>query len=329
MLLSIVIITRNLGWNIARIVESALDVTQDIEAEVVVVDSASSDDTVKIAATYPIKVISLDANQRLSASGGRHVGRMQTSGKYVLFLDGDMELIPGWLEPALDIIEADPSIASISGVRIDEPKNTKTGVIPADVAADASDATRDRKHNGGAAMYRRSVLEETGGFIPYVISDEEPELCVRIRHKGYRIVQTNRPMVFHYSDPEEKIGTIIARARRRLYVGAGQNLRLLMGHDVFWRYVRERGFGIPPLIGLILGILLLAATVIYGNVWPFGLWLLAVVGVILLDAARKRSLYKAVYSGVLRILIADGTVRGFLMTPIDHKQVPVKFSIVK
>jgi len=43
-------------------------------------------------------------------------------------------------------------------------------------------------------MYRRAVLEEVGTFNPYLNSDEEPELGLRIRHAGYRILELDHPI---------------------------------------------------------------------------------------------------------------------------------------
>ena len=62
---------------------------------------------------------------------------------------------------------------------------------------------------GGAAMYRRSTLEEVGPFNPWMHSDGEPELCVRIRHAGYRILKLGHPIAYHYSDPDGIISTAV------------------------------------------------------------------------------------------------------------------------
>src|SRR3954447_26315916 len=96
--LSVVFITRNQAWNVRRLVESVLSQASPfLSIEIVLIDSASTDETVEIACEYPITVISLDADQRLTAAAGRHVGYQHVTGRFILFLDGDMELYPGWL----------------------------------------------------------------------------------------------------------------------------------------------------------------------------------------------------------------------------------------
>ena len=42
---------------------------------------------------------------------------------------------------------------------------------------------------GGDVLFRCPVLLEVGGFNPRMIAGEEPELCVRVRERGYRILR--------------------------------------------------------------------------------------------------------------------------------------------
>jgi glycosyltransferase involved in cell wall biosynthesis len=330
MQLSVVLISKNQEWNIPRLVESVLCNKPIIRSmEIVLVDSASTDQTVNAARQYPIRIVELHRDQRLTAGAGRYIGYMQTSGDYLLFLDGDMELAPGWLPRALDTLEDNPNVAAVTGKVIDRPRATPVDdrIVPDQNIAYVP--MMDVKHGGGAAMYRRSVLEEVGTFHPYVYSDEEPELCVRIRHNGYRVVQLEYPIAYHYSDPSEALSTLIARWKRRLYLGAGQNLRNHLGKEVFWPYVKERGFGIVPAIGILTMLLSLVVLVATRRWFFFAACLVALLAVVSVDAYRKRSLYRTVYSLLLRLLIADGTIRGFLLPPIDPLQQPVRFEVIQ
>jgi glycosyltransferase involved in cell wall biosynthesis len=317
MTLSVVLITRNQDWNIARLIRSVTDATADlgIDAEIALVDSASTDQTVDVAKQFPIDVYELAADQRLTAAAGRHVGLMNTTGDYVLFMDGDMELIEGWLPNAVALLDKDPTIAAVGGQRIDLPVNT---VGSGHSIGDHPAAARgiEVKHTGGAALYRRSVLEEVGGFNPFIYSDEEPELCIRIRYRGdYRVIRLQRPIGFHYSDPDDRISTLFRRARRNLYVGAGQNLRMLIGSDLLVPYARERGFGLIPGAWLAIGIGAALASATTGSAVWLGVWCLATLTAAAFEMMRKRSIQRALHSLVKRYLIVEGTVRGFVMRP--------------
>jgi len=328
--LSVVFITRNQAWNVRRLVESVLSQSSPfLSIEIVLVDSASTDETVKIACEYPITVIALDADQRLTAAAGRHVGYQQATGRFILFLDGDMELYPGWLEQALNLLIENPQIAAITGTLIDRPKATPARHTLLTPLRSDPIIPKDIKHGGGAAIYRRSVLEEVGSFNPYLYSDEEPDLCIRIRHRGYRVVQLDHPIAMHYTDPDGQLSTLIARWRRRLYLGAGQNLRYHLWSEIFVPYLKERGFGLAPAAALLAGILCLVISLeTHSPVW-FGIWLFAFIAVLGLDTLRKRSLYRAVYSLLLRFLILDGTIKGFLMQPLTAENSPLRFAIIK
>src|SRR6058998_1435099 len=90
--LSVVLITRNQTENVDRLIASVIGETATMESpEVVLVDSASRDDTVERASRHPIKVLRLSESQVLTAAAGRYVGFHATHGAFVLFLDGDME----------------------------------------------------------------------------------------------------------------------------------------------------------------------------------------------------------------------------------------------
>ncbi|MCL4488735.1 MAG: glycosyltransferase [Chloroflexi bacterium] len=328
--LSIVLISRNQEWNIARLIESVLAATARVASkEIVLVDSASSDKTIEIAQHYPISILRLRPGQRLTSHAGRYVGTRFTSGDYVLFLDGDMALCPGWLERALAVMRDQPDVAAITGHWYDYPRADGTAGSPNPAQLKLADRDTDVSRVGGAAMYRRSVLEQVGTFNPYFYSDGEPELCVRIRHAGYRILRLGSPIAFHYSDPVEAISTLIARWKRNLWLGMGQSMRYHLGTPLFIPYVRERGYGCVPIVVLVVGLLsFLWALAMREWLW-LGLWASGLCVIVIGDALRKRSLYRALYSLVNRLLVVDGTLRGFLIPPGNPATYRGKFDVIQ
>src|SRR5690625_4465821 len=95
--LAVVLIARNQVWNVERLVRSVTSTPEGASAELVLVDSASGDGTPQRARELGVTVLELDGSQRLTAAAGRVAGQEATESDYVLFLDGDMELAPGWL----------------------------------------------------------------------------------------------------------------------------------------------------------------------------------------------------------------------------------------
>jgi glycosyltransferase involved in cell wall biosynthesis len=322
--LSIVLISKNQAWSISRLIESVLRETSCVSAEIIVVDSASTDETVELASRYPVTVLRLQSGQRLSPAIGRHVGYQRTQGKFVLFLDGDMELVPGWLESAVRFLSDINDAAVVAGRVIDVlPSETQESAIPlAQTQMHSTNLPSEVRYVGGAALYRRSVLEKVKSFNPFLDSEEESELCLRIRHAGYRILQIDRPMVYHYATGREvcsvpqSFSAALSRRKRKFLQGTGQSLRYHFSDGLFGIYARERALW--ALQSLLWVVVCFALFLSYGvNREP--VWLDLAFALLCLPVAaavwQKRSLRRGLVSVFYRVLMAEGLVRGFLMNP--------------
>lgn len=328
--LSVVLISKNQEWNTPRLVESVLRETARFSSrEIVLVDSASTDRTTEIAAGYPISVLKLCPEQRLTAAAGRYVGYKRTTGDLVLFLDGDMELCEGWLDQALDVMHSRSNVAVICGRVIDRPKAIHTPAVEHLEALGTDAAGVDVPQGGGAAMYRRSVLERVGTFNPYLYSDEEPELCLRVRHAGYGVLRLPRPIAFHYSTPADALSTLLGRRSRNLWLGYGQNIRYLSASPLLWPYLRERGWAVAPALTLCSGIVALVASGLTGQWGWLALWGAFVTMLAIALAIRKRSLKRALFTLFRRLLVLEGTVRGLLLKPYDPTSYPGRYDVVQ
>src|SRR5882762_7167038 len=129
--LSIVLISKNQAWSIVRLMESVIRETASVRSkEIILVDSASTDETVELARAYPIRIFRLQAGQPLSPAIGRHVGYKQSRGEYVLFLDGDTDLVEGWLARALRVMRETPSAGAVTGRVINLPTAAAKAPVP-------------------------------------------------------------------------------------------------------------------------------------------------------------------------------------------------------
>lgn len=319
MSLSVVLITKNEQRNIAPLIESVLERTRDMASvDVMVVDSNSTDDTVAIACRYPVTVVRIEPapDIRMCAAAGRFVGGALTRGEFILFLDGDHELCDGWIESAFRIFEATPDIGVVGGFRVDVPRDTPPGAT--ELPHVAGDTFEDAGHAGPAAMYRRSVYESAGGFTPFLISDEEPDLSTRIRHAGHRVVRTSRAVVVHRTDPENTFAAVRARRRRNLYVGFGQNLRYMAGTGLTMPYLLSRTFVLPALGAVVAAGAALLMAVIKRSIAPLIWWFVLVAAAVAGFAVKKGSIYAAAHSAFVRIVVLEGFVRGVWIPPLDR-----------
>jgi glycosyltransferase involved in cell wall biosynthesis len=325
---SFVVITKDLEWNIERILDSIHAAVPD-PYEVVLVDSASTDRTVEIALAYPrdVTVCVLSPEQRLTAAAGRYVGQMETTGDYIAFLDGDTELLPGFIDQARDVLEGDPSVGAVGGVLKNIARDADAS--PSSMGVGRDDSVSDVfSVSGGTMLARRSALEAAGSFSVRVFSDEEPALCVRLRHAGFRVVRIDRVASFHRTDPDDEIVTLLRRRRRGLWIGHGQNIREFRGTGMLGEYLRERGHGILPALYVVVVVISLAFSLLTRN-WRWtglvGAASLLGFGVL---AVAKRSLHSAAYSVVKRFIMLEGTIRGLRDSSVPAERIDLDYEVV-
>jgi glycosyltransferase involved in cell wall biosynthesis len=334
--LSVVLITKNQAWNISRLIESVLRATSCVSSkEIILVDSASTDETVTLASLHPVNIFRLKPGQRLSPAIGRHVGYKQTEGEYVLFLDGDTELIPGWLPRALRMMRERPDAGGITGGVI----NLSTSAA---AAAHQPAAPVQKTHpappkevlwcnygGGGVAMYRRSAMERAGTFNPNLNAEEEPELGLRIRQAGYRLFELDYPMAFHYNDAPVAVSSVLSRRRRNFLVGMGQGARYHLGTKLFWMWLRERWWGPASALLLASGLATIFLSLIMSDLRWFGVWILGLCSLIAYVAFRKRSLRGGLVAAFNWLVMAEGFFKGIMMKPLPPENFYANLEMVK
>jgi glycosyltransferase involved in cell wall biosynthesis len=190
--LSIVVIGRNEGERLASCLQSVALI--GTEAELIYVDSASTDRSAELAASFGAEAIVLDGGTQ-TAARARNAGWQRAAAPYILFLDGDTIINPGFPAAALKVLEADSAIAAVWGHRRElHPERSLYNRI---LDLDWIYAAGDTDYCGGDVLMRRSALAEVEGYDPGLIAGEEPELCRRLRARGYRIVHIDFPMTGH------------------------------------------------------------------------------------------------------------------------------------
>jgi GT2 family glycosyltransferase len=191
-----VAIGRNEGERLRRCLESIR--AQGIPA--VYVDSGSSDGSVTLAHELGAEILELDPSKSFSAARARNEGaaRLRESVealRWVLFIDGDCELVDGFLDAAINALSSDESCAVVFGRRTERHPNASPYNLLCDIEWDGSPG--EVTACGGDALMRASAFAAVEGFDPSFIGGEEPELCVRLRAAGWRIRRIAAPMTIH------------------------------------------------------------------------------------------------------------------------------------
>lgn len=190
--LSVVVIGRNEGTRLQRCLASIQRMNRPGEIEIIYVDSASVDGSPALAASMGAKVISVQPS-RPTAALGRNAGWRASSAPFVLFLDGDTILDPGFVNGALPHFDAATAIVwghrreLAPGESIYNRTLDLDWIYPPGIT----------EFCGGDALMRRAVLEAVNGFDDTLIAGEEPEMCRRIRAAGWQIRHVDLPMTGH------------------------------------------------------------------------------------------------------------------------------------
>lgn len=328
--LSIVIITRNEAKNIARAIESVLrSVAGRPHTEILLVDSASTDETVEIARQYPINIIRLPAAWFLSVSAGRLIGMHYSRGELVLHMDGDMELDPQWVDRSVSYMTEHPEVGAVGGYWRNIYRKDGQIVGEEDQYRDPQGRVLEVRYVGGAALYRRAAIQKMGGFQPYLKGEEGVYVSMGIRYNGYKVVRLPCLMSFHYSIPPQSLAGNQRRLRLGFWQGYGQVLRSYWGTGLFWMYIKERGAFIIYLISVLISLIGLLLTLFTKNMIYFGGWVLIVFGVILVFVIKKRSLRKTLLSLLLQSWVAYSAVRGFFKPLRSSAEYPTDAEIVQ
>jgi glycosyltransferase involved in cell wall biosynthesis len=94
---SIIIPTHNSAQTLSWCLQSIKNQTYDY-CEVIVVDDLSSDETIRIAENFGVKIL----QQKCNPAEARNLGVAVSTGEYVLFLDSDQSLSPSVIEECVD-----------------------------------------------------------------------------------------------------------------------------------------------------------------------------------------------------------------------------------
>ena len=167
---------------------------------VVYVDSGSRDQSVGLARSMGAEVVELDMSLPFSAARARNAGferlnEVAPKTQFVQFVDGDCEVVAGWIERAAKELEARADVAVVCGRRRERFPEKSVYNRLADLEWDTP--VGEAKSCGGDAMMRAEPFRAAGGFDPSVAAGEEPELCQRLREKGHKILRIDAEMTLH------------------------------------------------------------------------------------------------------------------------------------
>ena len=236
-----------LNWNGAQMLKRYLPsvVAYTPEAEIIVADNGSTDDSLAVLAKEfsAVRTIVLDHNYGFAEGYNRAIE--QVDSEYVVLLNSDVEVTEGWLAPLLDYMNAHADVAAVQPkIRSDrnraffEHAGAAGGFINAlgypycrgrvlwKVEEDKGqyDTPVEVDWTSGACMcVRTRVYKECGGLdAAFFAHMEEIDLCWRIRNAGWKLVCLPESTVYHLGG-----GALSYDSPRKTYLNHRNNLLML------------------------------------------------------------------------------------------------------
>lgn len=246
--------------------------------DIIIVDNASSDGSVEyILENYP-EIILVQNKENMGFAAAVNQGIMISSSEYIFLLNNDVELKPNCISNLLKGIEKDENIFAVSSKMVQYNDRSKiddagdeysilgwTRKVGDGKSPDLYNAERETfSACAGAALYRKSILDEIGyfdeNFFAYM---EDVDISYRARILGYKCVYCPDAVVYHRgsgtSGSRYNEFKIRLAARNNVYVPyknmpwpqlALNGIFLLIGYFIKYLFFFRQGCGNIYLNGL-------------------------------------------------------------------------------
>ncbi|MBR5811393.1 MAG: glycosyltransferase family 2 protein [Alistipes sp.] len=237
-----------LNWNgLKHLVHYMPSVVSNTPAEVriVVADNGSTDDSAAfLREQYPsVEIIQLDKNYGFAEGYNRAL--KQIDAECYILLNSDVEVTEGWIEPLVEMIKSDKSIAAVAPKLLSDVERDKfeyagaaggfidflgyplcRGRILSTIEQDRGQYNNAREvfwASGAAFCCRADVFHAMGGFDgDFFAHMEEIDLCWRMQLAGYKIMSEPKSVVYHLGG-----GTLPNESPNKLYLNYRNNLAML------------------------------------------------------------------------------------------------------
>lgn len=190
------------------------DYDHEIGKEIIIVNNASQDETAALLAQLrgSVTVINNDENQGFVQACRQ--GGAVAQGEFILFLNNDTQVMPGWLSSMLAVMDVDATIG-ITGSKLIYPDGRLQeagGIIFSDANGcnygrlqDPTDPRFNQSRvvdycSGASLMIRTDLWHQLGGFDTRFAPAyyEDTDLCFAVRQAGYKVFYCHDSKVIHH-----------------------------------------------------------------------------------------------------------------------------------
>lgn len=227
--LSIIIVNYNTGKFVDKCLESITSHLRNVDFEVIVVDNNSGEEYIK---SLPVKYANYFfyfSKENRGFGSGCNYGVSKAKGKYLLFLNPDVEVIDSPFRKLINFLNENPSAAVCSGLTIDDKGNVSycynifpnlswefkqaTGIGLMKTIDKLNNSEKIQKNevfkvdwfHGAFLLVRKSDFDKVNGFDDNIfLYYEDVDLQKRIRDSGKEIYCLPDVRVLHHTQSSVK-----------------------------------------------------------------------------------------------------------------------------
>jgi mycofactocin system glycosyltransferase len=222
---SVIIPVRNRPDDIAACLQTLRELAYPGDKlEIIVVDDASTDQTLDVASRFPVRLIPIE--QHKQAAYCRNVAARRSRGDLLAFIDSDCLAGSAWLRELVPAFK-DAQLGALGGV-VDSYFN-ENGLDRYEQVKSSLNVSswfkRSQKNDpffylpACNLLVRRHLFLELGGFKEELVVGEDVDLCWRIRKRGYQIEYRPEGRVYH-----KHRNRVFSFCRRRFEYGTSEPL---------------------------------------------------------------------------------------------------------
>ena len=211
---SIIIPVFNKAQFTFQCIQSLTDEIDFNEVEVIVVDNASTDETKNVLAHFQNVVHAIRNEENRGFVDACNQGAAVARGKYLVFLNNDTVVLPGWLNGLVQTIEANPANGAVGSMFLypDGSIQEAGGIIWNNGEAHHygwGGSPNDLQFNfarevdycsAASLLVKREIFNRLGGFDRRFAPAyyEDVDLCFGVRSLGYRVIYQPMSRLVHF-----------------------------------------------------------------------------------------------------------------------------------
>lgn len=207
------------NWNGKEVIKDCLDSIHQSEydltkLQVIVVDNASSDNSISIIKKYFPEVVLIKEDKNHGFAEGNNIGFRKAKGKYIAMINNDLVVDKRWFKECVKALE-ESEVGGVCGKvyewNMENPKFNTTNKVSTTILKINNWTGRATNYNhesedsynmgylaGAAMMFKKSIADKIG-FLDkeYFAYYEETDFCTRMKKAGYKLKYVSKALAWH------------------------------------------------------------------------------------------------------------------------------------